>query len=67
MKFKTKDEKFLGTLLIFTPLPLYVQEVWSLNQFLRENNRVVSLTHTHHFTMMPLINKIMYVSPFIIN
>ena len=24
--------------------------MWSLNQFPRENNRVASLTHTHHFT-----------------
>ena len=29
---------YLGTLLIFTPIPLYSQEVWSLNQFSRENN-----------------------------
>ena len=55
VKFKTKDLKFLGTLLIFTPIPLYAQEVWSLNQFLRENNWVVSLAHTHHFTMMILL------------
>ena len=54
VKFKTKDYKYLGTLLIFIPIPLYTQEVWSLNQFPRENNRVASLTHTHHFTMMSL-------------
>ena len=30
----------------------YAQEVWSLNQFPRENNWVTSLTHTHHFTMI---------------
>ena len=54
MKFKTKDYKYLGTLLIFTPIPLYAQEVWSLNQFPRENNHVASLTHTLHFTMMSL-------------
>ena len=45
---------YLETLLIFTPIPLYAQEVWSLNQFPRENNREASLTHTHHFTMMSL-------------
>ena len=55
VKFKTKDYKYLGTLLIFTPIPLYAQEVWSLNQFPRENNCVTSLTHTHHFTMMSLL------------
>ena len=33
IKFKTKDQKFLRTLLIFTPNPLIAQEVWSLNQF----------------------------------
>ena len=38
VKFKTKDQKFLGTLLIFNPIPLYAQEVWSLNQFPKENN-----------------------------
>ena len=31
VKFKTKDYKYLRTLLIFTPIPLYTQEVWSLN------------------------------------
>ena len=55
MKFKTKDLKYLGTLLIFNPIPLYAQEVWSLNQFLQENNRVASLADTHHFTMMILL------------
>ena len=55
MKFKTEDYKFLGTLLIFTPIPLYAQEVWSLNQFPMENNHVASLTHTHHFTIMSLL------------
>ena len=55
VKFKTKDYKYLGTLLIFTPIPLYAQKVWSLNQFLRENNQVASLAHTHHFTMMYLL------------
>ena len=57
VKFKTKDLKFLGTLLIFTPIPLYAQEVWSLNQFLRENNRVVSLAQTHHFSIIILFLK----------
>ena len=31
VKFKTKEEKYLGTLLIFTPIPLDAQEMWSLN------------------------------------
>ena len=45
------------------------QEVWSLNQFLRENNRVVSLAHTHHFTIMILFLKINFCMflPFITN
>ena len=55
MKFKTKDYKYFGILLIFIPIPLYAQEVWSLNQFPRENNRVALLTYTHHFTMMSLL------------
>ena len=69
VKFKTEDQKFLGTLLIFTPISLFAQEVWSLNQFLRENNRVVSLAHTHHFTIMILFLKINFCMflPFITN
>ena len=55
VKFKIKDYKYLRTRLIFTLIPLYAQEVWFLNQFPRENNRVASLTHTHHFTMMYLL------------
>ena len=35
VKFKTEDQKFLGRLLIFTPIPLDAQNVWSLNQFPR--------------------------------
>ena len=35
VKFKTEDQKFLGRLLIFTPIPLDAQDVWSLNQFPR--------------------------------
>ena len=35
VKFKTEDQKFLGRLLIFTPIPLNAQNVWSLNQFQR--------------------------------
>ena len=54
-EIQNKRLEVLGTLLIFTPISLYTQEVWSLNQFLRENNRVASLTHTHHFTMMSLL------------
>ena len=33
VKFKNEDQKFLGKLLIFTPIPLNAQDVWSLNQF----------------------------------
>ena len=33
IKFKTKDQKFLGRFLTFTPIPLDAQDVWSLNQF----------------------------------
>ena len=35
VKFKTEDQKFLERLLIFTPIPLDAQDVWSLNQFPR--------------------------------
>ena len=35
VKFKTEDQKFLERLLIFTPIPLNAQNVWSLNQFPR--------------------------------
>ena len=35
VKFKTEDQKFLERLLIFTPIPLNAQDVWSLNQFPR--------------------------------
>ena len=31
VKFKTEDQKFLGRLLIFTPIPLDAQDMWSLN------------------------------------
>ena len=31
VKFKTEDQKFLRRLLIFTPIPLNAQDVWSLN------------------------------------
>ena len=61
---ETKDYKYLETLLIFTPIPIYAQEVWSLNPFPRENNQVASLTHIHHFTRMYLFffsNKKLYM------
>ena len=35
VKFKIEDQKFLKRLLIFTPIPLNSQDVWSLNQFSR--------------------------------
>ena len=35
VKFKTEDQKFLRRLLIFTPISLDAQDVWSLNQFPR--------------------------------
>ena len=34
-EIQIKDQKFLGRLLIFTPIPLDAQDVWSLNQFPR--------------------------------
>ena len=30
-EIQIKDQKFLGRLLIFTPIPLDAQDVWSLN------------------------------------
>ena len=68
VKFKTKDRKFLRTPLIFTPIPLYVQEVWFLNKFPRENNRV-AYTHIYiiSFLMNTLLNEILYVFLLIFN
>ena len=67
-EIQNKRLEVLGNNLIFTPIPLYAQEVWSLNQFLRENNRVVSLAHTHHFTTMILLKIIFCMFlPFITN
>ena len=51
VKFKIKHEKHLGTLLIFTPIPLNAQEVWSLNQLyvyvLERMNEWMSNIHIH--------------------
>ena len=50
MKFKTEDQKFLGRLLIFTPIPLNAQDVWFLNQFpMREVIKSVQHSPTNHF------------------
>ena len=49
VKFKTKNQKFLGRLLIFTPIPLNAQDVWSLNQFPRREYESVQRSHTNHF------------------
>ena len=47
VNFKNEDQKFLRTLLIFTPIPLVAQEVWSLNQFvLRRMKESLTLTYT---------------------
>ena len=48
VKFKTKDCKYLETLLIFTPIPLYTQEVWFLNQFPGE---IIEWLHSHIHTI----------------
>ena len=52
----------IGLFLIFTPIPLYVQEVWFLNKFRMENNRV-AYTHIYiiSFLMNTLLNEILYV------
>ena len=56
VKFKTKDEEYLGILLIFTPISLDAQEVWSLNQLcvyiLERIKECVSPLHTSHFIFM---------------
>ena len=59
VKFKTEDQKFLGRLLIFTPIPLNAQDVWSLNQFPRREERV-SNTHikTISFLMRTLMKRL---------
>ena len=51
VKFKTEDQKLLGKLLIFTPIPLDAQDVWSLNQFLR---REYWVSNTHIQTIHSL-------------
>ena len=65
IKFKTKDEKYLGTLLIFTPIPLDAQEVWSLNQlyvYVQEKmNECLTLTYIP-FHVTSCCFKILYVS-----
>ena len=49
VKFKTEDQKFLRRLLIFTPIPLNAQDVWSLNQFLKKRMKNVQHSHKKHF------------------
>ena len=59
VKFKTEDQKFLGRLLIFTPIPLDAQDVWSLNQFSKE--RMKSVQHSHKnisFIMRTLMKRL---------
>ena len=63
VNFKNEDQKFLRTLLIFTPIPLVTQEVWSLNQFvLKRMKESLTLTYTPFHVL-----KILYVSLFITN
>ena len=56
VKFKTKDQKFLRTLLIFTPIPLDAQEVWSLNQLdvyvLERMNECLTLTYIPFYVLV---------------
>ena len=64
-EFQNKDYKYLRTLLIFTPIPLDIQEVWSLNYFIymcsRENKRVSNT----HIQTISFSYKILYVFLFI--
>ena len=49
VKFKTKDQKFLRILLIFTPILLDAQQVWPLNQLyvyvLERMNKCLTFTY----------------------
>ena len=54
VKFKIEDQKFLGRFLIFTPIPLDAQDVWSLNQFSKE--RIKSVQHSHKNNFIPYEN-----------
>ena len=61
VKFKTKDEEYLGIILIFTPIPLDAQDVWSLNQLcvcvLKRMKKCLTLT----YIPIHVLTKIMYV------
>ena len=56
VNFKTKYQKFLRTLLIFTPIPLDAQEVWSLNQLdvyvLERMNECLTLTYIPFYVLV---------------
>ena len=63
VEFKTEDQKFLRRLLIFTPIPLDAEDMWSLNQFSKERMKSVQHSHTNHFILcMILMKDLMKVS-----
>ena len=59
VKFKTEDEKHLRKLLIFTPIPLNTQDVWSLNQFPMREKECPTLTYTISFLMRTLMKRLL--------
>ena len=65
VKFKTKDQKFLGRRSIFTPIPLNAQYMWSLNQFYvfvsRENIKESLLTYMNIQTISFYIKFCMFL------
>ena len=70
VKFKNENQKHLGILLIFTPIPLDAQEVWSLNQLCvcsRENQRE-SLSHilSISFIILKILYVFLYITDYLI-
>ena len=64
VNFKTKDQKFLRTFSIFTPIPFDAQEVWFLNQLyvyvLERMNECLTFTYIPNH--IHCCYKILYVS-----
>jgi len=63
VKFKIKDYKYLGKLLIFTPIPLVPKKCGLSISFQWENKRVAyTYIHTISFLMKTLIKFRMFLS-----
>ena len=66
VNFKKTNIEALGNTFNLHSNSTNAQEVWTLNWLQRKNLRV-TYTHLHHFTMMFLSHKILYVFPFVSN